>query len=1191
MSIFDYIKEKSRREVDLGRQALERAKAMTQRYIPKIQPEQVAKKVFLNTSVFGGAHKLMNDPRSPLANYFKPTANVRARDIIRELPNATFEGIKQFPQYATRFAISAGEVPNALKTGQATGKFYNTPFGRLNSFQSEAQNRTRRGDPLWKAIGNPALETLAGAGDISVALKALLGATSATKTLPQGIRNIASDFNTPATRNIQVPGYKIITHEPVEGVFSGGQPTMRQLPEPIKIPTTINKTVVNEFKSKLLNDLKNKAGLNIKDINKKGNKSQPQGITPEEITRVGNNILKNNPGITRRDAEAMAKNVIENREFNKPQGITPKVPLTSKVEAPISGQSQMPTPKGLETPPTTGTNDSKVSSFYNINKLKISTKAKKGIQDEISNAGKQLEQTVGKTLSNKEVLDIADTSGRVLDTTIGREKTAEKIASNLNLRRKIAQVAKDGKLDENFIDLWIKDKSAGEDIARQLQARSIVADPEEAKAINAVLDAIYKQNKNADEIVKASKGVDFNNQEQVTKFYRQFVKPKVSDWVDVIRYNSMLSSPNTHLVNTSSNLQGTAIITPIEKTLSGMFDAIRSGWTGGKRTQFAGEGKEYLKGYVSSVEEAAQNFMDVIRGNRMNLNPDVRNIPLTQKGTLGRGVENTLNVATRFLEGADQFFSALTKGGVKKALTYRAGKLGKPVADIEAKAAQEASQRLFRATENADQGHVLGMIDGITNSLMRARNSDNIYLKTLAKFTFPFVRTPTNIFKQGIEYSPLGIATLHGAANKTEQLAKIAIGTASATAAAMLLGEDRLTWGEPINAKRKAEFRAAGRQPYSIKIGDNWVSYAKLHPAIAFNLALVSAVDDSIKNGKLDEDTADTVLNSFAKFGKFMADQSYAKNMGDILAAVQGDSERFTSYFANYGQQMIPFRALMGWVTRIVDPVQRKIDTDGSLLDKQMQQLMMNIPGLSQKVPARTDQFGGEIPNQHRLLNAFSPNRVTTERPQYEQFYQNSLQTSKENAIKAQIKKQFEQGKIPETADKKMQVEIKRLQTLKNKENLQNDLASGDMTVDKYPKGTLTTTMVNNLYDNGDIDTATKYQLDSRLRKEKKVENSQFIKDLLAKKDFSVVKGMIKDGVLTSSAVDDMVETQTIPPKQAYALQMYLYKQRIASGEIQKPSTATFRKTQQKWAARYGLNKKQPKPIPQPVARQPFYVP
>lgn len=51
-----------------------------------------------------------------------------------------------------------------------------------------------------------------------------------------------------------------------------------------------------------------------------------------------------------------------------------------------------------------------VSAFYNINRLKVSNSAKDAIQSEISNAGKKLEGVVGKTLTNKEVLDTAGLS-------------------------------------------------------------------------------------------------------------------------------------------------------------------------------------------------------------------------------------------------------------------------------------------------------------------------------------------------------------------------------------------------------------------------------------------------------------------------------------------------------------------------------------------------------------------------------------------------------------------------------------------------------------------------------------------------------------------------------------------------------------------------------------------------------------
>jgi hypothetical protein len=113
--------------------------------------------------------------------YLQPQAGkVRGIDIVREFgkQGGFAPGIKEvaksIPIDVTRFGISAFEAPKSIATGKATGKFYNTPFGRINSFQSEAQNRVRRGDPMWKAIGNPATETILAGSDVGSVASPLL---------------------------------------------------------------------------------------------------------------------------------------------------------------------------------------------------------------------------------------------------------------------------------------------------------------------------------------------------------------------------------------------------------------------------------------------------------------------------------------------------------------------------------------------------------------------------------------------------------------------------------------------------------------------------------------------------------------------------------------------------------------------------------------------------------------------------------------------------------------------------------------------------------------------------------------------------------------------------------------------------------------------------------------------------------
>lgn len=671
------------------------------------------------------------------------------------------------------------------------------------------------------------------------------------------------------------------------------------------------------------------------------------------------------------------------------KGLPPESPIGGNIEASSTGGSggrtggpKLPGSPGrsqgpLQPDPKSGGKSSSLLQFYNTKRYKVNSETRQMMDGIIEDVKPQIEKVVGKRLSNKEVINTARKTSDVLRKTVTREETEKKIAANLNLRQHIAKAAEEGKVTPELVEAMIRDKAAATDIARQLQARSIDATPAEKNLLNTVIDSLLHSTEDTEAVINASKNVDFNDPEQVTAFYRSFIAPRAEDWLTKLRYNSMLSSPTTHITNAFSNAQGSAVLAPIEKTVAGTFDWLSSAVSGKSRAKFAGEGPAYAKGYASSMAEAAQKFSDVITGRALVQNPDVFNIPLTQAKTVGRVMENILDVPMKLLEASDQFFTTLAKGGATKALEYRVAKGGK-VGKIGEQAAEEAAQRLFRGDLHpTGQGKVLSAIDDVTNTLFSLRNSKNPATRIIANFTFPFVKTPMNILKQGIEYSPLGVLTMD-AADKTTQLAKVAIGTSVATAAASLVSSDRLTWAEPTSEKEKELYRASGKIPYSIKIGDTWVSYSKLHPAVAFNLALVASVKQSLDNRKLNQSQADGILGGLAKWLHFYADQSYLKNVGEFLKATGGDVEGPARLLAGYPQQVIPFRALLGWVNRIMDPVQRKPDPDQGVIDKQFQYLLTQIPGLSGEVPARLGPDGKPIANDNRLLNAVSPLRTST---------------------------------------------------------------------------------------------------------------------------------------------------------------------------------------------------------------------
>jgi hypothetical protein len=645
----------------------------------------------------------------------------------------------------------------------------------------------------------------------------------------------------------------------------------------------------------------------------------------------------------------------------------------------------------------------------NVDNLKISDIGKKLIDETIQEVKPAIQQRVGKVLTNKEIIDVSERSAKILKGAVGSESTKNWEVALLNARKKLAASAESGIVDRDFIETLLTVKTQGTDIARKLQSFGIGADAQNITSKQAILESILKQNQNIDDILKASQGVDFNDFNQAVEFYRKFIKPTAGEWIDLLRYNSMLSSPKTHLVNTFSNLLNTTLIAPLEKAMQGGIDFLSSKITGNARKVFAGESAKFIEGYFSNLKKATINFADVLKGKSPITQLDLKYIPFSKEGAKGK-IAKVLSYPTRLLEASDRFFIDLTEAGERAALEYRVSK-GVAVKEIEEKALDTAKYRLYRQELfSPEQGNVLDAIDHFTSTLMGLRNAKNPIVSTISKFTVPFVKTPMNIFKQGVEYSPLGLSTVIGAKNKQQQLAKAMLGSAFFAGAATLLTSDRLTGAEPRDTTGIRDWRSAGKQAYSVKIGNKWVSYQKFPPAISFSFSLLSTINDTLKDKKIDDNIVDITLSAVSKYGQFLSDQSYAKSIGDMLGAIQGGEAGIERIISNYPQQLIPFRALGSWFARMFDASQRKVDSQADFIDKQIQQLFINMPFLSMTVPARLDKDGNPIPNYNRFWNAFSPIDIKTENEKFSKFLNDKEQFNKALKIK-----QDEKTKIKES--------------------------------------------------------------------------------------------------------------------------------------------------------------------------------
>jgi hypothetical protein len=632
----------------------------------------------------------------------------------------------------------------------------------------------------------------------------------------------------------------------------------------------------------------------------------------------------------------------------------------------------------------------------NLARLNIAPEAKQLVEKTAQEIAPILAKIKGSTLKNEEVIEAA-ASSEILRKATSREATLASEAALLKTRQHLGALAQ-GKVTTEFVDTLRVVSSEATRRGRELQALGIGADP----GLNTIQSRLVKQlvdigNKTED-IVKAAEGVDFTDAKQVTAFYRSFVKPTLSEVIDEYRYINLLSSPRTHIVNAFSNILQATTLRPAVRLVSGVIDPIASRLSGKQQEYFVRQVPAYYRGMLSSFGEATTDALKAFRGQSVIERPDLSRIPTGSK------VLAPFQAIPRLLEATDVFFRKVITGGEREALAakYKARGIARNEAEIVKEATAQAEELVFRKAidpSNASgQGALLSRIDSLTNAIYRLRDVPGV------KWFVPFVQTPMNILKQGIEYSPAGLATLPRNQRKIEQLSKAAVGSTIFAAAGMMALDGRSTWAAPTAEKDRQAFYDAGLQPYALKIGGKWLSYSKLGP-LAYPIAMAAAIHYySKENPKAVTDTASQkATKALTGIAEFFSDQSYVQGIGDIIDVARGDETATTRAFANIPNQLIPLASLQRWVATMIDPVYRKADRQLSV-DALIQNLKKGIPGLSKTLEPYERSNGKPSERQLPIGNSFSPVTVSTETDEIKVF-RKRMKDARNRAVKDAKKK------------------------------------------------------------------------------------------------------------------------------------------------------------------------------------------
>lgn len=606
------------------------------------------------------------------------------------------------------------------------------------------------------------------------------------------------------------------------------------------------------------------------------------------------------------------------------------------------------------------------NSFINIEKLGLDDEGKASLKAVLESHPEKVIGPKGSPLTHREIVSAANDAsadGKLLRTVITREDTERMAARELATRNALsnaertflnkdsAAAVKKAALDDIFRYSELLSSDAA-DAGRRLNAKKIGSETIEKSRIDSVVARIRKAGADMEKVRESAGNVDWNDAKAVDKFFREFVKPTFSDVLTEYRYNNMLSSPRTFARNALGNLITTAVARPATLGAESLVDLATYATTLGRK----GTAKSLMdlpRYYIDagkSIPRASRAFMDSWAGKSAMTFADMEErVPVNAAwGPIAKSLWDKFRIPTKALEATDRMMMTLVSEAEKARLVRNGMSVAKAEDEAERISKYWLLRQGFDEKSVKGEGHVLKALSETTgwlDSYMAQAKSG----KAL-KWFVPFVRTPMNLAKMWIEFSPVGLTTIPGSRNKKEQLAKALVGSTLSYLGFQMALDDRTTWGIPTDPEAKRLFFASGKKPYSVKVGDSWIPMMYAGPW-AFALALPAALryHDEESPEALTNSQIKKISKSVGSLAELLSSQTFMEGIGNFVDIVRGDPDaNVEKALAFNSSQLVPMSGLLRWVSTIVDDTYRKADSFAEAVQR-------DIPYLSKYLePYRT---------------------------------------------------------------------------------------------------------------------------------------------------------------------------------------------------------------------------------------------
>lgn len=807
----------------------------------------------------------------------------------------------------------------------------------------------------------------------------------------------------------------------------------------------VNTSILEKMKIGLYNYLSNISNEEVSNEFNESNKKKNSSNASENNGLVLGGIEKNNVESENNSGSFSIKNnnvwrqFVENnyqkqgtgqnlKEYNLPTKESTKTELNLPIKENINTQGESINWNEIERP------EGKIRKHYkSIIESSNTTKEAKSIAKELMGTDTYVPETNKSQLVQadarinnsspeaelKSLMNRATTGGKIeaVDIAVGERliQYYSKVGDKTNLQEAIQATAMAGTNAGKTVQAlsmlnhqtpegqatWIQrsvDKMNNE-LAKK-KGGTITKDSEEnIKVINKlgkdITDKVDLFDLNPEMIEKITSSKDketmYKNIDSVYEELGEQVPKSTIEKIDSWRYFSMLANPRTHIRNMVGNIamgKTQRIKDKLAGGIEGIVNKFNPEMERTKTIAFANKKtKEFVKEDFKNID--VQSRLE-LNENKYNPQSRLQNSRKTFKHDI---FEKTLgklfNLNDNLLEAEDGLG---LKSSYKKAL---ADYITSNKIDVDNITDKQLSKARNYAIEQAKEA-TFHQANSIATFINQANNVK--YLKNFKDAILPFVKTPLNVAKSGLEYNPTGLLKTITVdtvklrkgditVNKyIDNLSKGLTGTGIAVLGYALADAGMLKASGGDDDKKENYDEATGSQSYSIEIAGKTYSLDWLAPV---GIPLFTGAEAySIKNNKKNEKSSissddnkkeNQLLNSLENWANGMAksispmsEMTMISGLTSALSSYNEDklSAMGTNAVKSYVNQFVP--TLIGQIAKTSDEYERsttstKTDLLQKAIDQTKLQITSKIPGLRKTLPVKTDIWGNKQKQEENL--------------------------------------------------------------------------------------------------------------------------------------------------------------------------------------------------------------------------------